>query len=348
MESTATPVAPEHASVRPSKSGESVLRGALLLVQGGPVLILVVMCIVMTALSPYFFTTQNLTNLGVQTSVIAAVALGELLVVLTRGVDLSVGSVVGLSGVLGATVAATSAGSGLTVIATMVGAGAAVGLVNGLLLVKLRIPHPLIVTLATLGVVRGLALQITNGETLTTVPQAVITAGSGTAFGLPVPVLIVVAITVVLAVLTKHTQWGRWIYAIGGNPEAAERAGLPTHKILISVYVLCGLMAGVAGLIVAGRTAAGAPTAGQLLELDALTAVIVGGASFFGGRGSVWNVVVGALIIGVIHNGLNLLDVTPFVQQMAIGTLTLIAIQLDVGRSWLETRLRVRRSLRTA
>jgi ribose transport system permease protein len=348
MESTAAPVAPEYAKARASGSGESLLKGALLVVQGGPVLILIVMCIVMTALSPYFFTTQNLTNLGVQTSVVAAVALGELLVVLTRGVDLSVGSVVGFSGVLGSTIAATSAGSGALVIATMAAAGAVVGLVNGLLLVKLRIPHPLIVTLATLGVVRGLALQITDGETLTTVPPAVMTAGSGSVIGLPVPVVIVVGIALALAVLTKRTQWGRWIYAIGGNPEGAERAGLPTHKILISVYVICGLLAGVAGIIVAGRTAAGAPTAGQLLELDALTAVIIGGASFFGGRGSVWNVVVGALIIGVIRNGLNLLNVTPFVQQMAIGSLTLIAIQLDVWRSWLETRLRVARSLRAS
>jgi ribose transport system permease protein len=137
-----------------------------------------------------------------------------------------------------------------------------------------------------------------------------------------------------------RTQWGRWIYAVGGNPDAARRVGIPVNRVLLSVFVLCGLSAGIAGLLTAGRTNAGAPTAGQLLELDAITAVVIGGASFFGGRGSVPNVVAGALIIGVIRNGLNLLDVTPFWQNIAIGSLVIVSLEIDVLRGYVERRLR--------
>jgi ribose transport system permease protein len=348
MEGEATIDVAADAGVRRRSSSDRTLRAVLALVESGPVLILVLLALVMSVLSPVFLTVGNITNLGVQTSIVAAVAIGQLLVVLTRGVDLSVGSVVGLSGVVGALVAASSVGTGLTTLVAIPLVGAAVGLVNGFILVKLRVPHPLIVTLATLGIVRGLALQLSDGETLVDIPAPVITAGSGEVAGFPVPVLIVIGLAALFAFLTRRTRWGRWIYAIGGNPEAAERAGLPVSRVLLSVYVVCGLTAGIAGLITAGRTAAGSPNAGILLELDALTAVIIGGASFFGGRGSIWNVVVGALIIGLIRNGLNLLNVTPFYQQMAVGSLILVAIQLDVIRARLETRLQVVRSLRHA
>ena len=348
MHSGATIDAPEESRAAPRGSSDRTLRAVLAVVESGPVLILVLLALAMSLLSPVFLTTGNITNLGVQTSIVAAVAIGQLLVVLTRGVDLSVGSVVGLSGVMGALVAGSSVGTGFTTLIAIPLVGAAVGLVNGFVLVKLKVPHPLIVTLATLGIVRGLALQLSGGETLVDIPPPVITAGSGELFGLPVPVLIVAGMAALFAFLTRRTRWGRWIYAIGGNPEAAERAGLPVSRVLFSVYIVCGLTAGVAGLLTAGRTAAGSPNAGILLELDALTAVIVGGASFFGGRGAIWNVVVGALVIGTIRNGLNLLNVTPFYQQMAVGSLILLAIQLDVVRARLETRLQVVRSLRHA
>lgn len=348
MDSEATVDAPDHARAGRRWRSDQGLRAVLALVESGPVLILVLLALAMSVLSPVFLTTGNITNLGVQTSIVAAVAIGQLLVVLTRGVDLSVGSVVGLSGVMGALVATSSIGTGLTTLIAIPLVGAAVGLVNGFILVKLKVPHPLIVTLATLGIVRGLALQLSEGETLVDIPTPVITAGSGELWGLPVPVLIVAGMAALFAFMTRRTRWGRWIYAIGGNPEAAERAGLPVSRVLFSVYIVCGLCAGVAGLLTAGRTAAGSPNAGILLELDALTAVIVGGASFFGGRGAIWNVVVGALVIGTIRNGLNLLNVTPFYQQMAVGSLILVAIQLDVVRARLETRLQVVRSLRHA
>jgi ribose transport system permease protein len=317
------------------------LRWALRLVELGPVLILVLLVIVMGILSPYFFRSNNLTNLGFQTAVIAALAVGQLMVILTRGIDLSVGATVALTGVLAAEVGGTTWGGSLVpVLAVALAGGLAVGLLNGIVYVGGRVPHPFIVTLATLGVVRGLALIISGGETKTTIPPGVLTIGSGTVGIVPVSIIIVAGVAVVAWVLLARTVWGRWIYAIGGSPEAAKRAGLPVGRLLISVYALCGLLAGLAGIITAGRTSAGSPTAGQLLELDAITAVIVGGASFFGGRGSVSNALVGALILGVVRNGLDLLDVSAFYQQVAIGMIIVASVELDVARGYLEERLR--------
>jgi ribose transport system permease protein len=318
------------------------LRWGLRLVELGPVLILAVLVIVMGILSPYFFKSNNLTNLGFQTAVIAALAIGQLMVILTRGIDLSVGSTVAFTGVLAAVVGGSTWGGHLMpVLAAALAGGLAVGLINGVIYVGGRVPHPFIVTLATLGAIRGLALIISGGETKTTIPSGVLTIGSGTVGVVPVSIIIVFGVAIVAWVLLSRTQWGRWIYAIGGEPEAAKRAGLPVGRLLISVYALCGLLAGLAGIITAGRTSAGAPTAGNLLELDAITAVIVGGASFFGGRGTVVNALVGALILGVVRNGLDLLDVSAFYQQVVIGMVIVASVELDVARGYLEERLRV-------
>jgi ribose transport system permease protein len=317
---------------------------ALRIVQAGPLLILAVLAAAMALLSPYFLTDRNLTNLGFQTSIVAVLALGQLLVILTRGIDLSVGAVVGLSGVLGGLVAGGSTPGG--VLPAMVGAGALVGVLNGLVIVKGRVMNPFIVTLGMLSIVRGAALVISDAQTVTGLPRVVSETGTGTVASIPIPAVLVAVLGLIAWVLLARTQWGRWIYAVGGNPEGARRMGIPVDRVLISVYVLCGITAGVAGVLVAGRTNAGSPQAGQLLELDAITAVIIGGASFFGGRGSVANVIAGALIIGVIRNGLNLLDVTPFWQNIAIGTLVIVSLELDVLRGHLERRLRTSRAER--
>jgi ribose transport system permease protein len=317
---------------------------ALRIVQAGPLLILAVLAAAMALLSPYFLTGRNLTNLGFQTSIVAVLALGQLLVILTRGIDLSVGAVVGLSGVLGGLVAGTSTPG--AVLPAMVGAGALVGLLNGLVIVKGRVMNPFIVTLGMLSIVRGAALVISDAQTVTGLPRVVSETGTGTIASIPIPAVLVAVLGLIAWVLLARTQWGRWIYAVGGNPEGARRMGIPVDRVLLSVYVLCGITAGVAGVLVAGRTNAGSPQAGQLLELDAITAVIIGGASFFGGRGSVANVIAGALIIGVIRNGLNLLDVTPFWQNIAIGTLVIVSLELDVLRGHLERRLRTSRAER--
>ena len=322
------------------RSRDRGLELGLRVVQAGPVLILGLLGLAMTLLSPYFLTERNLTNLGFQTSVVAVMALGQLLVILTRGIDLSVGSVVALAGVLGV----LAGDSGLLVVATMVLAGALVGAVNGLVLVKGRVMNPFIVTLGTLSIVRGAALVVSDAQTVAGLPPLVVSFGTDLVGPVPLPALLVGVLAGATWVLLTKTQWGRWIYAVGGDPEAARRVGIPVDRLLISVYVLCGAAAGVAGLLVAGRTDAGSPNAGQLLELDSITAVIIGGASFFGGRGNVGNVVAGALIIGVIRNGLNLLDVTPFWQSIAIGTLVIVSLELDVLRGHLERRMRVART----
>jgi ribose transport system permease protein len=239
---------------------------------------------------------------------------------------------------MGITVALSPAGGWLSVLAVMLATGLAVGTVNGVLIVKGRIPQPLIVTVATLGIVRGVALLVSDGGTRTGFPDPVVTAGSGFVGPLPVPVLLVSGLALLLYVVTTKTQWGRWIFAVGGNPDAARRLGVPADRVLVSVYVICGCTAAFAGILTAGRTNAGSPFSGELLELDAITAVIIGGASLFGGRGSVGNVVVGALILGVIRNGLDLLDVAPFWQGVAIGCVILVALELDAGRAALERR----------
>jgi ribose transport system permease protein len=325
-----------------------VLSTLLWMLRLGPGFILVVLLIAMATLSSFFLTGRNIQNLGVQSSIVAVLALGQLLVIVCRGVDVSVGSVVALSGVLGVTVAGTSWASGATVIVAMVGAGLAVGATNAFFIVKGRIPQPLIVTVATLGVARGIALLISGGNTSTGLPPAVNSLGSGFVWVIPAPVIVVVGLTFLFFVLTTRTRYGRWLYAVGGNPEGARRVGLPVNKIVASAYMLCGLTAGIAGVLTAGRTDTGSPDAGTLLELDAITAVVIGGASLFGGRGSVLNVVIGALILGTIRNGLDLLGVAPFWQTIAIGSAVLLALELDVVRGAIEERLRVRQSMEAA
>jgi len=328
-------LAPPPAAARADRAALLGLRA----LQLGPILILALLCAAMAALSPYFLTGRNLSNLGFQASFVAVLALGQLLVIITRGIDLSVGSVVGLAGVV-AIVAGTGTGAGT--LALFVATGLAIGLANGAVLVWGRVMNPFIVTLGMLGIARGLALVISDGETKTGLAPVVEAIGSHSALGVPLPVLLVAALALAVGVLLSRTQWGRWIYAVGGNPDAARRAGIPASGVLLSVYALCGLLAGVAAILVAGRTDSASPQAGELLELDSITAVIIGGASFMGGRGRVTNVLAGALIIGVIRNGLDLLGVNPFWQQVAIGVLVIVSLELDVLRSWLERRLRTR------
>ena len=316
------------------------LRIGLRLLRVGPLLILLVLVAVMSVLSPFFLTTRNLGNVLAATAAIAALSMGQLLVILTRGIDLSVGSTVALASVVGALVF-RSVPSGAAVLVAMLAAGLTVGAINGLVYVKGRLPHPFVITLAMLSIARGLALWLSGGQPIRGMPDVVNTLGGGSIGWLPVSAILVLALAILVSVLTTRIVWGSWIYSVGGNPEAARRTGIPLNKVLISVYVVSGLLAGTAGIITAGRLNAGSPTFGELAELDSIAAVVIGGASFLGGRGNVLNAIVGALMIGVIRNGMNLLAVDAFFQLIVIGVVIVIAVEGDVLRSHLEDRFRV-------
>jgi ribose transport system permease protein len=323
------------------------LQAAVLSLRAGPALILLLLIVVVSLTTPIFLTSRNIGNVFSQTSVIAVVALGQLLVIVTRGIDLSVGSTIALSGVVGAVVFQHTQSSAVVIVAIL-GTGVAVGLVNGLVYVYGRVPHPFIVTLATLSIVRGLALWISDGTLVPNMPPLVQTLGGGTIGWLPYSIFVVAGLALCTLVLTTWLVWGRWLYAVGGNPEAARRSSIPTRRVLVTVYVLSGLAAGVGGLLTAGLIDGGSPTAGDLAELDSIAAVIIGGAAFAGGRGNVGNALVGAFTIGVIRNALNLHNVDPFYQLMAIGVIVLIAVEADVLRGYIEGRVRVAQATRNA
>jgi ribose transport system permease protein len=358
--SGAASVAPsgrDHSSSADSVDGEShddvrrhgrhrLLHGALTVIRLGPVLILAGLVVAMTSLSPVFLTTGNVGNILSQTAAIALLAIGQLFVIVTKGIDLSVGSTLALASVLGA-LAFENGSGGAIVIAVMLATGATVGFVNGAGYVWGRLPHPFIITLATLSIARGLALRFAGGQPVRGVPEIVQTIGGGSIGWLPYSAFLVAGIALVMAGVMSRLVYGRWIYATGGNTEAARRTGIPVRSVLISVYVLCGLLAGVAAIITSGRLNAGSPTAGSLAELDSIAAVIIGGASFLGGRGNVSNALVGALMIGVIRNGMNLLNVDAFLQPIVIGVVIVLAVESDVVRARLEDRFRVLQAAHT-
>ena len=324
-------------------SAERAMNLALRVIRVGPALILLVLVIIMTLASPFFLTGDNLSNVAVQVAPLACLAIGQLFVILVGGIDLSVGSLLALCTVTGALAYGWGDFGGVLVIPVILLTGAAVGALNGIMLVKGRMPHAFIPTLATLNAARGLALMLSDGAPMPGMPKIVQTAGSGELGPIPVPVLIVLAFGGLAWVLATRMQWGRWIYLVGGDKEAARRLGIPVDRVIISVFIFSGLSAGLAGLITAGRTNAGYPSAGELDELAAISAVIIGGASFWGGRGTVGGAIVGVLIFGVISNGLNLLNVSVYVQLIAIGVIVVVAVELDVLRRRLEERFRTMR-----
>jgi ribose transport system permease protein len=320
-------------------ASDGALRPVLWVIKLGPALILFLLCLILTLATPFFLTGDNITNLLVQVAPLAALAIGQLFVILVAGIDLSVGSVLALCTVTGS-LAFQHIGGGFVTVAAMLLTGMAVGLVNGVLLVKGRMPHAFIPTLATLNVARGLALLLSDGRPTPGMPKVVTAIGGDNVGPIPVAIIVVGVFGLLALLLARKLRWGRWIYAVGGDKEAARRLGIPVDWVIISVFVISGLSAGVAGLITAGRTNAGYPTAGNLQELAAISAVIIGGASFFGGRGSVSGAIVGAFIFGVINNGLNLLNVSVYFQLIVIGVIVVVAVELDVVRRRLEERVR--------
>jgi ribose transport system permease protein len=319
---------------------------ALRVVALGPLLILAALWLALSLASPYFFTTLNITNLLQASSVVAILAVGQLLVVLTGAIDLSAGSVVALTTVIGAKLAQSATHSAALVIATMLATGCAVGLTNGLLIEKAKLGSSFVVTLGMLSVANGLAFVVSDGSTITGLPALVDDIGSNDVGGVPIAAFVVLGFAALVAVLTSRLQWGRWIYAVGGNRDAGERAGIPVRLVSMSVFVLGGLAAGLAGVIQAGLTDAGSASAGFNAELDAISAVVIGGATLTGGRGTVFGTLVGALILGTLHNGLNLLSVNLNWEPIVLGAVLILAIGADRLRAGFETRLRLRETVR--
>jgi ribose/xylose/arabinose/galactoside ABC-type transport system permease subunit len=314
---------------------------ALRLVALGPLLILALLWVALSIASPYFFTALNITNLLQASSVVAMLAIGQLLIILTGAIDLSAGAVVALCTVVGAKLA-QSIHSGPLVIGAMLAAGACVGLANGLLIEKARLGSSFVVTLGMLSIATGLAYVLSDGSTITGLPALVDDIGSNDLAGVPISALLVVAFAAIVALLVTRLQWGRWIYAVGGNRDAGERVGIPVRSVSISVFALGGLAAGLAGVIQAGLTDSGTGSSGFNAELDAISAVVIGGATLTGGRGTVFGTLVGALILGTIHNGLNLLSVNLNWEPIVLGSVLILAIGMDRLRATFETRLRLR------
>ena len=332
----------------PAKEGFS-LRGprmAKFLEVYGIIMVVIVMMLILAAIKPeIFLSAQNLTNILKQNASLALLALGMYVVIVTAGIDLSVGSIMALAMVLLAI--ASKAGVPWPIV-LLIGplVGIAVGFVNGIGLTVLRLPHPFIMTLGTLNVARGLTFLVTNGAPVTGLQPEVRYLGQvyyslgifAPPAGIPVSLILVAVCAVLLWYFLERTNVGRHIFAIGGNPQAARVSGINVDRTLIIVYVISGFFAGLSGLLLAGRTDSGFPNAGIGIELDAIAAVIIGGASFFGGRGTVIGVLAGVLIMGLLRNGLNINNVSAFWQQILIGLVIIIAVYIDVLRRRAATR----------
>lgn len=290
-----------------------------------PLYILVLLLVFAGLATDSFFSTRNLSNLILQVSVIGIVTLAEFLIVLTGGIDISVGSVVGLSGVL----AAGLFGGQSVVVAILVAlaVGGAIGLLNGYL-VAFRGLEPFIVTLGMLALARGLVYFYTEGVPVAPGGAGFRTIAISTVAGIPVIGLLWIGLAVVIAFIVRRTVFGRRIYAVGGSKDAAFASGIPVKATLLGVYVIAGLLVGFAGYLLAARVGAGTPTAGNLYELDAIAAVVIGGAALSGGKGRVFGAVIGALIFGVITNLLVLMNVSTYLQDAFRGALILIAVVL--------------------
>lgn len=286
-------------------------------------------------LSPYFFTAENLLNVSLQTSIIAIIAVGMTFVILTAGIDLSVGALVAMSGVLATSVLQLGLAwtwSLLLALVVVVVLGAISGSIAGLFVTKFNIT-PFIVTLALMTIWRGLAYMYTDGRPIWGLPEEFSLIAAGRVFHVPFPTIMMVGVYGWAHVVLNHTRFGRYVYAVGGNKEAARLAGIDTKKILVSVYIICGVLASLSGMLLASRMNSGQPNAGQMYELDVIAAVVVGGASLFGGRGTVVGTFLGAMLIGILRNGLNLLNVNSYVQQVTVGLVILAAVLLDQRKS---------------
>lgn len=288
---------------------------------------LLALCSILTVVNPRFLTVSNMINVLRQASVNLVLAVGMTVVILTGGIDLSVSSVLALAGCVACL--AIKGGAGVPVgILSALALGSACGAINGFLVTKMRIPA-FIATLGVLTIARGLALVSTGGEFVTGLPDAYVFIGGGSWFGIPVPVVIAGAVVSAAYFVLSRTKFGLQVYAVGGNYEAARLSGVNTHRVLMWAYMISGLLAGGVGVILTARVASAQPTFGEGYNLTAAASVIIGGTSIRGGEGSVLRTVLGALVIGVLSNGLNMLNVDYFWQQVVIGAVIIAAVMMD-------------------
>ncbi len=293
--------------------------------------ILLAMWLILSQLSPYFFTVDNLFEITVQAAVIALIAVGQTFVILSKGIDLSVGSVLAASAVSASLV--MDAGYGLTagIVAGLL-CGAMFGAANGVTIGILRIP-PFVATLGMMGIARGYALIITSGIPVFRMAAGFETLGQGRVADIvPVPTLTTLGLYLLGTLILIHTRLGRYTYAIGSNPQATRLSGVNVPRYLILIYTISGITAAIAGLTEASRIGSGQPAGGIGYELDSIAAVVIGGTSLFGGQGSLFASLVGALIIATLRNGLNVLGVYAFWQQVAIGSVLIAAVYVDPWR----------------
>ena len=297
----------------------------------GALVAVIVLGALLSLASPYFLTTGNLSNVLVQASVIALLAGGQTFVILTAGVDLAVGAVTALAGAIAGHLMLKMGVDPYMAMLAALGIGLAVGGFNGYLVAFVGIPS-FIVTLGGLTLWRGLAFDATGGFDNAGLPDPFPFIGYGTVLGVPMPTIIMVAVFVLMAFVLSSTKLGRYVYAIGSNEMGARQVGINIRWYKLGVYVVSGLACGLAAIVLMARMDSSSGKMAQNFELDAIAAVILGGTSLFGGRGSIWGSLLGAVLITMIRNGMNLLEISQFKQMMAIGAVVIIAVWIDVLR----------------
>ena len=291
---------------------------------------LILMCIAMTFISSHFLTLSNLTNVARQISINAIIAAGMTMVILTGGIDLSVGSIVCISGTLtaGAMIygipVILSIGIGMFV-------GMVAGIINGMFISYAKMPA-FIVTLAMMEIPRGAALLYTGGYPLGGLPKEFTIIGRGAVLGIQTPILIMIIVYIITYIILNHLPIGRYIYSIGGNEEATRLSGIRVKRYKLFVYVFSGITSAISGIVLSSRLMSGQPNSGSGFELDAIAAVILGGTSIAGGKGHIWGTLIGAMILGVLNNGLNLLGVSPYAQKVLKGVIILLAVYISAYR----------------
>ncbi|CUX56094.1 MULTISPECIES: ABC transporter permease [Rhizobium/Agrobacterium group] len=313
-----------------SSQGDSRSRKTQELVkQSSIILVFVFICVLFTFLNEYFLTWGNWLNLLRQSSINGILAIGVTFVILTKGIDLSVGSIMALAGMLAASFVTTGNEHFVGIaVAVALGTGALMGLANGVIIARINVP-PFVATLGMLSMARGLTLIYSDGRPTANLSAAFRWIGSGNILGLPLPVIIFFAVFIIGWITLTKTTFGRYVYAVGGNEKAARTSGISTRTIIAATYVISGLLAGLGGLVLAARTTAALPQAGIGYELDAIAAVVIGGTSLSGGRGSLVGTLFGALIIGTINNGMDLMGVSSYYQQLLKGGIIIIAVIAD-------------------